>query len=50
MSAGFSILASDLWNLVGAGRAPRRFVIYDALFGYLRFARQERHNWPVKAA
>jgi hypothetical protein len=26
------------------------FMIYDALFAYLRFAAQERHNWPAKAA
>jgi hypothetical protein len=26
------------------------FVMYDALFSYLRFAAQERHNWPAKVA
>jgi len=26
------------------------FMIYDALFADLRFAAQERHNWPAKAA
>ncbi len=28
----------------------RGFMVYDALFAYLRFAAQERHNWPAKAA
>jgi hypothetical protein len=26
------------------------FMVYDALFTYLRFAAQVRHNWPAKAA
>jgi hypothetical protein len=26
------------------------FKIYDGLFAYIRFAAQERHNWPAKAA
>jgi transposase len=28
----------------------RGFMVYDALFAYLRFAAQERHNWPAKVA
>ena len=28
----------------------RGFMIYDALFAWLRFAAEERHNWPAKAA
>ena len=28
----------------------RGFMVYDGLFAYLRFAGEERHNWPVKAA
>jgi hypothetical protein len=27
-----------------------RFLVYDALFAWLRFAAGERHNWPAKAA
>jgi hypothetical protein len=26
------------------------FMVYDALFAYLRFAAQKHHNWPAKAA
>jgi rhodanese-related sulfurtransferase len=26
------------------------FAVYDALFAWIRFAAEERHNWPVKAA
>ena len=26
------------------------FMVYDALFAWLRFAAAERHNWPAKAA
>jgi rhodanese-related sulfurtransferase len=26
------------------------FIVYDALFAWLRFAAEERHNWPAKAA
>jgi hypothetical protein len=26
------------------------FAVYDGLFAYLRFANQERHNWPAKGA
>ena len=32
------------------GLLRQGFTIYDALFAYLRFAAQERHNWPAKAA
>ena len=26
------------------------FMVYDALFAWLRFAAAERQNWPAKAA
>jgi hypothetical protein len=26
------------------------FMVYDALFAWLRHAAGERHNWPAKAA
>ena len=32
------------------GLLQHGFMVYDTLFGYLRFAAQERHNWPAKAA
>jgi rhodanese-related sulfurtransferase len=46
VSIGLSALAGDddhglLW---------RGFIVYDALFAWLRFASEERHNWPAKAA
>jgi rhodanese-related sulfurtransferase len=28
----------------------RGFAVYDGLYAWLRFAAEERHNWPVKAA
>ena len=28
----------------------RGFTLYDGLFAWLRFASDERHNWPAKAA
>ena len=30
--------------------SQRGFMVYDALFAWLRFAADERHNWPAKAA
>jgi rhodanese-related sulfurtransferase len=33
-----------------AGPLRHGFVVYDALVAYLRFAAEERHNWPAKAA
>jgi rhodanese-related sulfurtransferase len=32
------------------GLLQRGFLVYDALFAWLRFAADERHNWPAKAA
>jgi hypothetical protein len=46
ISLGLSALAADDDHaLLGRG-----FAIYDALFAWLRFAAEERHNWPAKAA
>jgi rhodanese-related sulfurtransferase len=46
VSLGLSALAGDDDH----GLLQRAFLIYDALFAWLRFAADERHNWPVKAA
>jgi rhodanese-related sulfurtransferase len=46
VSLGLSALAGDDDH----GLLQRGFVIYDALFAWLRFAADERHNWPAKAA
>ena len=46
VSLGLSALAGDDDH----GLIARGFVVYDGLFAYLRFAAQERHNWPAKAA
>jgi rhodanese-related sulfurtransferase len=46
ISLGLSALAGDDDH----GLLERGFMIYDALFAWLRFAAEERHNWPVKAA
>ncbi|HEY5380307.1 MAG TPA: chromate resistance protein ChrB domain-containing protein [Pseudolabrys sp.] len=46
VSLGLSALAGDDDH----GLLRQGFVIYDALFAWLRFAAGERHNWPVKAA
>ena len=55
--AGSGRPACDFAGLVGARRATttmgcceRGFMVYDALFAWLRFAADERHNWPAKAA
>ena len=46
VSLGLSVLAGDDdHGLIGQG-----FTVYDALFAWLRFAAEERHNWPAKAA
>jgi hypothetical protein len=31
------------------GLLERGFMVYDALFAWLRFAADERHNWPARA-
>jgi rhodanese-related sulfurtransferase len=46
VSLGLSALAGDDDH----GLLRQGFVVYDALFAYLRFAAEERHNWPAKAA
>ncbi len=46
ISLGLSALAGDDDH----GLLERGFGVYDALFAYLRFASEERHNWPAKAA
>ncbi len=46
VSLGLSALAGDDDH----GLLERGFVVYDALFAYLRLASQERHNWPAKVA
>jgi rhodanese-related sulfurtransferase len=46
VSLGLSALAGDDDH----GLLKRGFIIYDALFAWLRFAAEERHNWPAKAA
>lgn len=45
VSLGLSALAGDDDH----GLLRQGFVIYDALFAWLRFAADEKHNWPVKA-
>ena len=46
ISLGLSALAGDDDH----GLLTRGFMVYDALFAWLRFAADERHNWPAKAA
>jgi rhodanese-related sulfurtransferase len=45
ISLGLSALAGDDDH----GLLERGFMVYDALFAWLRFAADERHNWPVRA-
>lgn len=46
VSLGLSALAGDDDH----GMIERGFMVYDALFAWLRYASAERHNWPAKAA
>jgi rhodanese-related sulfurtransferase len=46
ISLGLSALAGDDDH----GLLTRGFVLYDALYAWLRHAAAERHNWPAKAA
>jgi rhodanese-related sulfurtransferase len=46
VSLGLSALARDDDH----GMLHHGFIVYDALFAWLRFAAAERHNWPAKAA
>ncbi|MBV9347484.1 MAG: chromate resistance protein [Pseudolabrys sp.] len=45
VSLGLSALAGDDDH----GLLRRGFMVYDALFAWLRHAADERHNWPAKA-
>jgi rhodanese-related sulfurtransferase len=45
VSLGLSALAGD----DDYGMLRHGFMVYDALFAWLRFATAERHNWPAKA-
>jgi rhodanese-related sulfurtransferase len=52
-AAGLHAIALGLSALAGDddhGLLQRGFLVYDALFAWLRFAADERHNWPAKAA
>lgn len=52
-AAGLHAVAIGLSALAGdddRGLLARGLLIYDALFAWLRFAAEERHNWPAKAA
>jgi len=46
ISLGLSALAGDDDH----GLLRKGFMVYDALFAWLRFAGEERHNWPAKKA
>jgi rhodanese-related sulfurtransferase len=46
VSLGLSQIAGDDDH----GLLERGFIVYDALFAWLRFAADERHNWPSKVA
>lgn len=46
VSLGLSALAEDDDH----GLVAHGFAIYDALLAWARFAAEERHNWPAKAA
>jgi rhodanese-related sulfurtransferase len=46
VSLGLSVLAGDDDH----GLLRQGFAVYDALFAWLHFAADERHNWPAKAA
>lgn len=46
IAIGLSALAGDDDH----GLLERGLLVYDALFAWLRFAAEERHNWPAKAA
>ncbi len=46
VSLGLSAMAGDDDH----GMLRHGFLVYDALFAWLRHAASERHNWPAKAA
>ncbi len=45
VAIGLSVLAGDDDH----GLLQRGFLVYDALFAWLRFAADEKHNWPARA-
>lgn len=45
ISLGLSATESD-----DQAQLQKGMILYDALYGWCRYARQETHNWPVKAA
>jgi hypothetical protein len=45
ISLGLSATESDDQTQLQKG-----MILYDALYGWCRHARQETHNWPAKAA
>jgi hypothetical protein len=50
-AAGLHAASLGLLALAGDddhGLLQRGFLIYDALFAWLRFAAEERHNWAAK--
>ena len=52
-AAGVHAVSLGLSALAGAddhGLLQEGFMVYDAPLAYIRFAAQERHNWPAKAA
>lgn len=52
-AAGLHAISLGLSQLAGdddRGLLERGFTLYDSLFAWLRFAANERHNWPAKAA
>jgi rhodanese-related sulfurtransferase len=52
-AAGLHAISLGLSQLAGDddhGLLERGFMVYDALFAWLRFAADERHNWPAKTA
>jgi rhodanese-related sulfurtransferase len=51
-AAGLHAISLGLSQLAGDGDhglLERGFMVYDALFAWLRFAADERHNWPARA-
>lgn len=46
VSLGLSALAGDDDHAM----LQQGFIVYDALYAWLRFAAAERHNWPAKSA
>jgi rhodanese-related sulfurtransferase len=44
ISLGLSVLAGDDDH----GMLRQGFMVYDALYAWIRFAGDERHNWPAK--